>query len=142
MTTRLRLHRVFLCVLCVGAVFMVLSLQHNWSAEKPTQAVRKRFVEVADEQNNEKATATAKEAAAVPLKLKQSKAVEEEMGDVLDRPWYMKHGNAYPEVQQSESKLFPDQVDAASDRIIEQLMYMPSDYEGKHKYGGKDAVTT
>lgn len=46
------------------------------------------------------------------------------------KPWFLSGGTEYPTNFQGTPKLFPDEDDG--DRIAEQLMYVPEDYEGKH----------
>lgn len=43
------------------------------------------------------------------------------------KPWYMQGGKEYPENYKGPLRLFPDQADG--DRITEQLMYVPENYQ-------------
>lgn len=47
----------------------------------------------------------------------------------LGKPWFMKDGKVYPTPNKGPPRLFPDQADG--DRIVDQLMYIPEDYQGK-----------
>lgn len=49
----------------------------------------------------------------------------------LPKPWFLSSGTEYPTNFQGVAKLFPDEDDG--DRIVEQLMYVPEDYQGKGK---------
>lgn len=44
------------------------------------------------------------------------------------RPWYFSGGTEFPSAFKGLPNLFPDQ--AEGDRVTEQLMYVPEDYEG------------
>lgn len=46
----------------------------------------------------------------------------------LPKPWFLSGGTEYPTNYQGIPKLFPDEDDG--DRIVEQLMYVPEDYQG------------
>ncbi|XP_030763324.1 glycoprotein 3-alpha-L-fucosyltransferase A-like [Sitophilus oryzae] len=45
-----------------------------------------------------------------------------------ERPWFLPDGTIYPTKSKGPPRLFPDQADG--DRIYDQLMYMPDDYQG------------
>lgn len=47
----------------------------------------------------------------------------------LSKPWFLSGGTEYPTNFEGTPKLFPDEDDG--DRIVEQLMYVPEDYQGK-----------
>lgn len=59
-------------------------------------------------------------------------------GKIVEKPWFMVGGTkkAQPEVrdgkaQKRTAKLFPEEVSDGDDRIVEQLMYVPQDYNPK-----------
>ncbi|KAF7278084.1 glycoprotein 3-alpha-L-fucosyltransferase A-like [Rhynchophorus ferrugineus] len=45
-----------------------------------------------------------------------------------EKPWFWRDGTEYPTKSKGPSRLFPDQADG--DRIVNQLMYIPEDYQG------------
>lgn len=46
-----------------------------------------------------------------------------------EKLWFFEGGTLFPTANKGLPRLFPDQMDG--DRIVEQLMYVPEDYQGK-----------
>ncbi|KAF5291716.1 hypothetical protein FQR65_LT11409 [Abscondita terminalis] len=112
MPPRLSLRRIFLCVLCCGgAVFLILSIQQRWSWS-PTPSPPIRTIE-----------------AQIPAQVFSSPIVQTEPNfELKKKPWYFYGGTDFPDMSKRDLNLFPDQADG--DRILEQLMYIPENYEG------------
>lgn len=55
--------------------------------------------------------------------------IEPTIEEAPGKPWFMKDGKVYPTSNRGPPRLFPDQADG--DRIVDQLMYIPDDYQGK-----------
>lgn len=114
MPPRLSLRRVFLCVLCCGgAVFLILSIHQRWTWP-PTVSPPARTTE---------AQISAAQIL-ISSHVHTEPALKEE---VRKKPWYFSGGLEFPEPSKGESDLFPDQFDG--DRVIQQLMYVPENYE-------------
>ncbi|XP_074039634.1 glycoprotein 3-alpha-L-fucosyltransferase A [Leptinotarsa decemlineata] len=58
--------------------------------------------------------------------LNEAKTIKKAHG----KPWFMKDGTELPEKHKGPLRLFPDQ--ASGDRIVDQLMYVPEDYQGNN----------
>lgn len=54
---------------------------------------------------------------------------EKEPPSLAERPYYLIGGTLYPTKSKGPARLFPEQADG--DRIVDQLMYVPEDYQGK-----------
>lgn len=54
--------------------------------------------------------------------------VEPTKEDTPGKAWFLKDGQVYPTPNKGPVRLFPDQADG--DRIVDQLMYIPEDYQG------------
>lgn len=48
---------------------------------------------------------------------------------ILAKPWYFENGTIWAIKGETKPKLYPEDDDG--DRILDQLMYIPQDYEGK-----------
>lgn len=56
----------------------------------------------------------------------------------LLKPWFLSGGTEYPSNFQGIPKLFPDEDDG--DRIVEQLMYVPENYQGIYNNNNNNTV--
>jgi glycoprotein 3-alpha-L-fucosyltransferase len=54
--------------------------------------------------------------------------VTEQPSRSLEKLWFFQGGTLFPTASKGLPRLFPDQVDG--DRVIDQLMYVPEDYQG------------
>uniref|UniRef100_A0AAR5PHD8 Fucosyltransferase N-terminal domain-containing protein n=1 Tax=Dendroctonus ponderosae TaxID=77166 RepID=A0AAR5PHD8_DENPD len=52
----------------------------------------------------------------------------EEKGEPPEKPFFLRGGTRYPSKSKGPVRLFPEQADG--DRVVDQLMYVPEDYEG------------
>lgn len=119
MPPRLSLRRAFLCVLCCGGVIILVSLHQKWPwpptdqylVPTPEVDLHPR-VEVED----------------VKQDLEEEPAPATEAAKDISKFWFFDGGTQFPENARGTPKLFPDE--AVGDRILDQLMYVPEDYQG------------
>lgn len=68
------------------------------------------------------------------LQLVEDEEEKKEPPSLAERPYYLTGGTLYPTKSKGPARLFPEQADG--DRIVDQLMYVPEDYQGKKTYQG------
>lgn len=47
-----------------------------------------------------------------------------------EKPFFLRGGSRYPSKSKGPARLFPEQADG--DRVVDQLMYVPEDYQGEY----------
>lgn len=112
MPPRLSLRRAFLCVLCCGGVLLLVSVHQKWPwlpAQGPTLQAHIQLPTLASQ----------------PTPRTHSTEAPKELPA---KHWYLTGGNVYPSNFKGTPRLFPEQDNG--DRISDQLMYVPEDYEG------------
>lgn len=121
MPPRLSLRRAFLCVLCCGGALILVSLQHNWSWSPIQSIVNPSAHEDLDLLRTE------------PVEVQEVaegvKEIPTEVPRDLTKAWFFREGTQFPDNFRGMPKLFPDENDG--DRVVEQLMYVPHNYQGK-----------
>lgn len=124
MPPRVSVRRIFLCVLLGGGALVLLTLNQKLSwvnIQGPTLPPQFRFQ-------------TAKTLPPTQPSIKENSGQTEAppplppSREENSRPWFFYDGNILPERTDKQPALFPDEN--SGDRIIEQLMYIPEDYQG------------
>ncbi|CAG9858493.1 unnamed protein product [Phyllotreta striolata] len=122
MPPRLSARRLFLLFLFLFSVSLLISIHQRFSwIRVPLQDDDLSVVDllvVASEPNRLEVAAEGQDEAAEPT------ARDHQQG----KPWFMTGGTEFPGNYKGPPRLFPDQADG--DRIVEQLMYVPEDYQG------------
>ncbi|CAG9813908.1 unnamed protein product [Phaedon cochleariae] len=145
MPPRISARRLFLLIATFSALTLLLA--HNGSLpwarlrppaqrpptdDDPTAAARPERAESADAPAQYAAEKRERaESADAPAQYAAEKRERAESGDSgrpAGRPWFMRGGTEFPEKHRGPLRLFPDQADG--DRVVEQLMYVPEDYQG------------
>lgn len=112
-------------LIIVGVTLLVGSKYHfsyftNRSTSQPNEEVSNNVVE-----EHSQRVAPEKE----EVKNKEMDDVEEkEPTKAPEQPYFIKGGTLYPTKTKGPARLFPEQADG--DRIVDQLMYVPEDYQG------------
>ncbi|GJQ69868.1 hypothetical protein Trydic_g22415 [Trypoxylus dichotomus] len=123
MPPRVSVRRIFLCVLLGGGALVLLTLNQKLSwvnVQNPTLQPHFRFQTarpLPPAQPSAEEDPWQTEAPPIPPS-------REENG----RAWFFSDGNVYPERADVTPPLFPDE--SSGDRIVEQLMYVPENYQG------------
>ncbi|XP_056644935.1 glycoprotein 3-alpha-L-fucosyltransferase A-like [Diorhabda sublineata] len=126
MPPRLSARRLFLIILLFFSVSILISIHHRFSWIRVGTG--------SDLQNNEDDSDTVGiepfVSASNHLDLSAEIGNEEDSTSRGNqgKPWFMKGGTDFPGNNRGPLRLFPDQADG--DRIVEQLMYVPEDYQG------------
>ncbi|KAI4465622.1 alpha- 13 -fucosyltransferase [Holotrichia oblita] len=124
MPPRVSVRRIFLCVLLGGGALVLLTLNQKLSwvnIQGPTLPPQFRFQ-------------TAKPLPPAQPSIKENSGQTEAppplppSREEISRAWFFYDGKVLPEIPQKQPALFPDEN--SGDRIIEQLMYIPEDYQG------------
>lgn len=126
MPPRLSVRRFFLCLLCCGGVLLVLVIYHHRSflaAVDPYTfgsdgASPQSIYDATESWDPEPGDSHGKHG------LPQAEDVPPGK-----RHWYFSGGTEFPEKTPGPHKLFP--YNDPGDRVLEQLMYLPDDFEGK-----------
>lgn len=121
MPPRVSVRRIFLCVLLCGGALVLLTLNQKllWVNEEGPKIPPARFYPVRPlppAQPSGEDTEHTEEPSQPSQESKSGKA------------WFFTGGDVYPERTDNRPALFPEE--SSDDRIIEQLMYVPEDYQG------------
>uniref|UniRef100_V5G3Y4 Glycoprotein 3-alpha-L-fucosyltransferase A n=1 Tax=Anoplophora glabripennis TaxID=217634 RepID=V5G3Y4_ANOGL len=122
MPPRLSARRLFLVILFFLGVSLLVSLHHrfSWVPSRTTPMQ-------ADPEPDDELVVMA----SVPSIVQNYERVNSEETEPTEkqgRPWFMAGGTEYPTNYKGPPRLFPDQADG--DRVVDQLMYVPEDYQG------------
>lgn len=132
MPPRISLRKVCLVFILVAALFIFVSIQDGFSWYTANRYSWKH--------NQVEEEAPKLPPSSIPPQKKASPApvfTRREEEDGGERPkgkaWFFKGGTEYPENIKGHLRLFPEQHEG--DRIEEQLMYIPEEYQGKYICG-------
>ncbi|KAJ8926721.1 hypothetical protein NQ314_020837 [Rhamnusium bicolor] len=123
MPPRLSARRLFLVILFFLGVSLLVSLHHRFRWV-PGRTVP---LQEDDEEDDDFGVTSAPS-------LVQNEIVNSEETDPTRKQgklWFMDGGTDYPSNNKGPPRLFPDQADG--DRVVDQLMYVPEDYQGKER---------
>ncbi|XP_074039636.1 glycoprotein 3-alpha-L-fucosyltransferase A isoform X2 [Leptinotarsa decemlineata] len=120
MPPRLSARRLFLLIL----FFFTVSILFSFQGRLPWL-----HVETTEQQEKEKVSdeigASSAPSAEVSVNLDEAESITNHQ---QGKPWFMTGGSEFPGEHKGPSRLFPDQADG--DRVVDQLMYVPEDYQG------------
>lgn len=122
MPPRLSARRLFLLILFFLGVSLLVSLHHRFSWVPSRSAP----AQGEPEQDDELAVTLG------PSIVQNDERVNSEETEPTEKQgklWFMSGGTEYPTNYKGPPRLFPDQADG--DRVVDQLMYVPEDYQGK-----------
>ncbi|XP_050515938.1 glycoprotein 3-alpha-L-fucosyltransferase A-like isoform X1 [Diabrotica virgifera virgifera] len=126
MPPRLSARRIFLIILVLFSFSVLISVHHRFSwiriGSGPSLQENQDDPEINDIGDDPPSSGRLE--------------ISNEVGEVEEptakenqgKPWFMKGGTEFPGNYRGPPRLFPDQADG--DRIVEQLMYVPEDYQG------------
>ncbi|KAG5890575.1 hypothetical protein JTB14_012703 [Gonioctena quinquepunctata] len=124
MPPRLSARRLFLLILFFFTVSLLVSLHQRFSWLSVVETGQQEEKKYSDEV----VASLAPPAARVELSADLDKAEPTTTVRQQGKPWFMTGGTEYPGNYKGPPRLFPDQADG--DRIVDQLMYLPEDYQG------------
>lgn len=137
MPPRLSARRLLLIVLFIGGVTVLISLHHHFQWSR--NGLNQDRIDDNDDNSNDEDLDNNLDDMDVRASFTTPPILPNEYNDLFGieatkqntKPWFMKDGTDYPTNYKGPPRLFPDQADG--DRIVDQLMYVPEDYQGKKR---------
>lgn len=133
MPPRLSLRRTFVCVLICGGIFFFFIIQQKWSWLSSQSSSSINDQSLSDGINHQHIHHHNHHVITQLIRTTEKSVIytTENTNDVRQLPknWYLNGGTILPKKSHDSTRLLPDQSNGG-DRITEQLMYVPEDYEG------------